>query len=260
MIFITGDIHGDYDIRKFKTDTFPIQKDLSRSDYMIICGDFGLVWDNSAEEKYWRKWLDEKPWTTLWIDGNHENFELLKEYPTEDWHGGKIQKITDNIFHLCRGYVFEIDGRKIFAFGGAESHDKEHRILGQSIWNEEVPTEEEIQQGRKSLDDVNWNVDIVITHSISTKLQTYIFEGWGGYGINRQTDFFGELDEKLSFSMWFSGHYHIDMNYDDKHFLIYNNIVMLTENGFERIYPLKKNCKYIDKLPDIFEITDKKGG
>ncbi|MBP3380150.1 MAG: metallophosphoesterase [Ruminococcus sp.] len=105
MIFITGDIHGSYDIHKFSTSVFSKQKELSRSDYMIICGDFGLVWSNSAEERYWLKWLDSKPWTTLWIDGNHENFDLLKEYPVEEWHGGQVQKITENIIHLCRGSV-----------------------------------------------------------------------------------------------------------------------------------------------------------
>lgn len=115
MIFITGDIHGSHDIHKFSTSLFPMKNELSRSDYMIICGDFGLVWSNSAEERYWLKWLDSKPWTTLWIDGNHENFDLLKEYPIEDWHGGRVQKITENIIHLCRGNVFELEGRIIFA-------------------------------------------------------------------------------------------------------------------------------------------------
>ena len=71
MIFITGDIHGSIDIHKLNAGSFTVQNTLSRSDYLIICGDFGLVWDNSKEEKYWRKWLDDKPWTTLWIDGNH---------------------------------------------------------------------------------------------------------------------------------------------------------------------------------------------
>ena len=102
MIFITGDLHGHHDIHKFSTDRFTIQKELTRSDYVIICGDFELRWCDSAEERYWLKWLDKKPWTTLWIDGNHENFDMLKDYPVEEWKGGKIRKITDNIFHLCR--------------------------------------------------------------------------------------------------------------------------------------------------------------
>lgn len=254
MIFITGDIHGSFDIHKLSNSNFRGFDNLSRDDYMIICGDFGLVWDNSKDDLYWQKWLDEKPWTTLWIDGNHENYDLLKEYPVEDWHGGQIQKITDNIFHLRRGYVFEIDGRKIFAFGGAESHDKEYRKLGRSIWLEELPDEMELERGRKSLDAVDWNVDIVVTHSLSTHIQNHIFRNMG-YGCNILTNFFDEIDEKLNYDMWFSGHYHRDYQYDNKHFLIYDDIVKLTENGFERIYPISEYAKYVDKLPDIFEIN-----
>lgn len=253
MIFITGDLHGSLDIHKLSNSNFKMTDNISRSDYLIICGDFGLIWDNSKEDKYWLKWLDEKPWTTLWIDGNHENFDLLKEYPTEDWHGGRIQKITENIFHLCRGYVFEIEGRKIFAFGGAESHDKEYRKLGRSMWDEELPSEKEIELGRKSLDAVDWNVDIVVTHSLSNHIQSHLFKGMN-YSYNILTDFFDELDSKLNYNMWFSGHYHLDKKYDMKHFLIYYNIIKLTASGFERIYPLSEYSKYIDKLPDDFKI------
>lgn len=253
MIFITGDLHGDIDIHKLNTQNFNIQNTLSRSDYLIICGDFGLVWDNSEEEKYWLKWLDNKPWTTLWIDGNHENFNLLKNYPYQTWQGGKIQKITDNIIHLCRGSIFDIDGRKIFAFGGAESHDKPYRRLGRSIWEEELPSPEEMNQGLINLDSVNWNVDIVITHSVSRHIQNHMFKGMG-YKNNALNDYFDQLDSRLEYNMWFSGHYHRDMQYDKKHFLIYNNIIKLTDSGFERICPPSELCRYIDRLPVSFSI------
>ena len=52
------------------------------------------------------KWLSEKPWTTLFVDGNHENFDRLKNYPiTEEW-GGKVQKIYDKVYHLMRGEIY----------------------------------------------------------------------------------------------------------------------------------------------------------
>lgn len=234
MIFITGDIHGDYDIHKFSTRIFPMQRELSRSDYVIICGDFGLIWSNSVDEKYWLKWLDRKSWTTLWIDGNHENFDLLKEYPIEEWHGGKVQKITENIIHLCRGSVFEIDGKKIFAFGGAESHDKEYRKLGRSIWLEEMPSAKEMEQGRKSLDLNNWQVDIVITHSLPTHIQAQLFQSMD-YKANALTNYFEEISLKLDYKLWFSGHYHTSKKYDERHCLVYNNILKLTDTGFQQV-------------------------
>ena len=80
MIYITGDCHGDY--RRFRKDIFPEQKDMTKEDYVIICGDFGF-WDRSREQEYWMRWLEERPFTALWVDGNHENFDLLSEYPAE---------------------------------------------------------------------------------------------------------------------------------------------------------------------------------
>lgn len=42
MIFITGDIHGDP--ARFSVDEFPVQNEMTREDYVIICGDFGMLW------------------------------------------------------------------------------------------------------------------------------------------------------------------------------------------------------------------------
>jgi len=46
MIFITGDTHIPYDIGKLSTKRFSQQKLLAKNDYVIICGDFGGVWNN----------------------------------------------------------------------------------------------------------------------------------------------------------------------------------------------------------------------
>ena len=73
-IYITGDCHGDY--RRFSAKRFPEQKEMTKDDCVIICGDFGF-WSYDKEQLWWRKWLEEKPFTTLWVDGNHENFDLL---------------------------------------------------------------------------------------------------------------------------------------------------------------------------------------
>lgn len=42
-IFVTGDCHGN--VRKFNNSSFPEQKELTKNDTVIICGDFGLVWE-----------------------------------------------------------------------------------------------------------------------------------------------------------------------------------------------------------------------
>ena len=134
MIYVTGDTHADYDISKLNTENFPQQKQLTKSDYVIICGDFGLVWDASRREDYWQKWLTNKNFTTLFVDGNHENFDALRMIPHEEKFGGLVHRITPSIYHLERGQVFDIDGCKIFTMGGARSVDKECRIEHLSWW------------------------------------------------------------------------------------------------------------------------------
>ena len=116
MIYITGDIHGSP--YRFSTREFPEGKEMTKDDVVIICGDFGLIWDldeNNVEEKYWLNWLEEKLFTTIFVDGNHENFDRLYNYPVEKWNGGNVHKIRPSVIHLMRGQVFQLCGKKFFA-------------------------------------------------------------------------------------------------------------------------------------------------
>ena len=93
MIYVTGDLHGQHDIEKLDETHFPEQHLLNKKDYVIVCGDFGLVWSNSEKVLCWRNWLNGKPFTTLFVDGNHENFDLLNKYEVQNWSGGKVHFI-----------------------------------------------------------------------------------------------------------------------------------------------------------------------
>ena len=127
MIYITGDTHGGF--QRFNTKNFPQQKQMGHSDYAVITGDFGGVWDDSPREAYWLNWLEEKPFTTLFVDGNHENFDRLGELPVHQWQGGKVHYVRPHVLHLMRGQVFEIGGITFFTMGGAASHDIQDGIL-----------------------------------------------------------------------------------------------------------------------------------
>lgn len=220
-IYITGDTHIPTDISKLSTKKWHEQKELSHDDFLIICGDFGAVWNNSPEDKYWQKWLDEKPFTTLFVDGNHENFNLLNEYEVEEFHGGKIHRIMPNVCHLMRGQVFNFNGTKVFTMGGAESSDIECRKENISWWKQELPNDDEYNEAIRNLEKCDWKVDLVITHCTSTDLQHLIFNY---YPSNRLTDFFQEIKSKLSYNKWYFGHYHINKNITDKDTAIFYNI------------------------------------
>lgn len=147
MIYFTGDIHGNIDIHKLKNKNFTATKD----DYLIILGDFGCVWDGSKQDDYWLNWLEDKPYTVLFVPGNHENYDLLRSYPTEEWHGGIIRRIRPSVIMLERGYVFEIEGNTFFCMGGAVSIDKSYRKEGVSWWADEMPSTDEFNLAYKTL-------------------------------------------------------------------------------------------------------------
>ncbi len=224
-MYITGDIHGEINVKRFNTRNFPQQKNMTKDNYVIIAGDFGLVWNMSKEDLYWLKWLEQKNFTTLFIDGNHENHERLDAYPVELWNGGKIHRITPSIIHLMRGQVFTIEGKKIFTFGGAASHDKSSRKVGVSWWAREMPSTAEYEEGMTNLEAHQWKVDYVITHTCSDRalyqLSSSLAHNFNGDVMNT---YFSSIEEKLQYKKWFFGHFHENIELDHAQKLIYTDI------------------------------------
>lgn len=226
MIYFTGDLHRDIDISKLNTKNFPDQKNLSKEDYVIICGDFGCIWDGSNSDKYWLKWLEQKSFTTLFVDGNHENFNLLYEYPTMAKFNGTVGVINHSVFHLRRGEVYTIDNKKIFTFGGARSHDIESREKDVTWWEDEMPTQSEFDYGLEMLKKHNFNIDIIVSHtcpeSIFMKLQE---EDQEVTELERYLEGIRNmLDLKETEYKWYFGHFHKDMCIDDSFYCLYKTI------------------------------------
>lgn len=231
MIYITGDTHIPINIGKLDINEFHEQENMNKNDCVIICGDFGGVWDNGNEDMYWRKWLDDKNFTTLFVDGNHENFHLLNTYPIEMWNGGKVHKINDSIIHLMRGQVFNINGVKIFSMGGASSHDKECRQEFISWWKEELPSNEEYEEGLSNLEKNNWKVDYIISHCCSSNILETVSEYCSfdkyDYEIDSLNKYFDIIEKQVNYRKWYFGHYHGDVSLDDKHTMLFQKIVKI---------------------------------
>ena len=96
---------------------------------MIVCGDFGCVWNGDKSDDPQLDRLEALPFTVLFVDGNHENFDALNEHPLEQWHGGRVNKIRPHVIHLMRGQAFELQGCTFFTMGGAQSHDIADGVL-----------------------------------------------------------------------------------------------------------------------------------
>ena len=254
MIYITGDTHGNFE--RFDENRFPIQTEMTKKDYIIICGDFGGVWTFEGEsniEKETLDWLNDKNFTTLFVDGNHENYtRLYNDYQVEKWHGGKVHKIRDSVLHLMRGEIFDIDDKRFFAFGGAKSHDIQDGILNLdeeeriykyrksgayfrirnfSWWDLELPTEEEMKKGINNIEKINNKVDYTISHCCPTSIQTLLSSGT--YKKDYLTDYFQKIMDKCEFKKWYFGHYHDYRQVNSQFSLLYENIIPLE---FESIF------------------------
>lgn len=247
MVFVTGDCHAEF--HKFSTEEFPEQKAMTRDDTVIVCGDFGL-WHDDARERWWLNWLNEKPFTTVFVDGNHENFDRLYggEFPVVDFHGGKAHQIREHVFHLMRGYVFDFDGKRFFAFGGARSHDisdgildrkdfgsdaelafavkcwaKQHklfRVNHASWWEQEMPSEQELAFGLQTLIQNGNAVDYIVSHCCPQEVASQL----GYHSPDRLSTWFNMVAHSVRFSKWYFGHYHDERQIMGSFVLLYDRI------------------------------------
>lgn len=228
MIFITGDTHGEIELKRLSRKRWEKGASLSKKDFLIVAGDFGLIFSpvQSNAEKYWTAFLEGKQWTTLFVDGNHENHKKLNNLPRVEKFGGVVGKYTDNIFHLRRGEVYEIGGKKIFVFGGAASTDRLGRIEGVDWWPEEVPNHAEMENALCNLERHGNKVDTIITHTCpSSVAQAWLAEkNFSSKDPLATTErFLEEVSKTVEYKKWYFGHWHGDWTHG-KHRMIYQDI------------------------------------
>lgn len=210
--FLKGDIHGNL----FEIIDFINRFNLGKNDNIIILGDCGIAWRKDKKDlaqniKLWNECGNGVK--LYFIDGNHENFNILNSLPIENNMG----KIADNIYHLRRGQVYEFENKKILVCGGADSIDKYRRIENFTWWKEETISQE-------TIDDIPaGHYDYVLTHccprSVFEKNRIYLstLQFLDENKINHSSeDMLEQLKNKITFDHWFFGHYHINRNLDEK--------------------------------------------
>lgn len=125
---------------------------------------------------------------------------MLEEYNCEFWHGGKVRHIVrDKIIYLERGQVFKIGGKKFFIFGGASSHDVQGGILN--------PADSDYAQKRIA--------------AIQSGLP-YRIKGKSWWWQELPTE-----SEMLEYKKWYCGHYHVNRIMDQKHIVLFEEIIPL---------------------------------
>lgn len=210
--FITGDIHGDV----ARLILFIHRMKLKSGDKICVLGDAGIFWRNDKKDadyiiKYWDEYSNGVE--LYFIDGNHENFNLLNNLPVDENNMGIV---SDKIHYLRRGCVYEINGKRILSCGGADSVDWYRRTEGLSWWKEETISQADIDRVPAG------HYDYVFTHccplSVFDDNRVYLItlSALDQSKINHNSEEkLEDLSNKITFDNWYFGHYHIDKKFDN---------------------------------------------
>ena len=203
MVYITGDMHGD--AARFKEKAV---RSLKKGDTLIICGDFGFVWNGTSKEKRYLQQLGKQKYEIAFLDGAHENYHYLAQYPVIDWKGGKARQIAGGLVHLMRGQVYEIEGDKYFTFGGGESPDTEIRREQDAVFDESIPSSEEMEEGMQNLQKAGMKVDYILTHEPPAAMRMFLTPG--AELTSPLGCYLDQVAKQCAYTRWFFGCCHID--------------------------------------------------
>lgn len=230
-IFITGDTHGDFE-RIFE---FCDEYDTTTKDIMVILGDAGINYFLDDNDTQLKDELEQLTVTLFCIHGNHEERPCnISSYEEKQWHGGTVLYEEDypNILFAQDGEIYDFEGKKVIVIGGAYSVDKYYRLSGGSPWFESEQPDEWIKDYVEAqLEKSKWKVDYVFSHTIPLKYEpTDVFlDNIDQRLVDKTTEeWLDIIENKLSYSRWYCGHYHID-RYIGKIMLLFQEFVDLDD-------------------------------
>lgn len=156
-VMFAGDIHGNIDHAQWVIET----ADANNCTHIIACGDFGywvhLPWGRKYLNKV-AQLAESYNIHILWVDGNHENHDILRELVEK--HGDKAPINTPNewVQWIPRGCKFKIGDTTFMGYGGAYSVDWMHREEGRTWWRGELINPYHVDQLSED------HVDFLVTH------------------------------------------------------------------------------------------------
>lgn len=214
MIYLISDCHGGENISGIER----YLELCTDSDLLIILGDIGLRFGPTEENKRFTNWFLSLNKPIAFIDGNHENHSFINSFPSEIWCGGDVHRLSDTIVHLKRGNIYTIGGKTFFVMGGCKSSSKWKEM---GLWYEgEEPTSDELLLAYKNLNEVNNNVDYVLTHKYTDcgneELEAMTLEGLTSH-----------IDKNVTFRHWYSGHWHYTKFIDNRHTVVYDKPIKI---------------------------------
>ena len=240
-IYVTGDTHRNEDILNVNQWYQKHRKDIDKNTILIQLGDWGAIWYEEGSIQYEKdkvlqtKWA-KKDFTLLVVPGNHENYNLINKLPVVNKFGGKVRELKPynpyssnkkykSIYLLERGEIYEIQDKTFLALGGAESIDKSMRVENISWWRDELWSKQEEDNCLNNLNKHNWSVDYVVSHTCPTSIVKKIVKNYNNNYADPTSKFFQFLlDNGLKFKEWHFGHWHTDIQIDDRFYCHFNAI------------------------------------
>jgi len=224
MIYYTGDIHGNAS----RILTFIKAMDVQETDAIVILGDAGInYFGNEYGDKVIKRKLSKGGPTIFSIHGNHERRpESLPYYTTTEWNGGKVyvEEEFPNLLFAADGELYDLDGKRTIVLGGAYSVDKYYRIAKGIGWfSDEQPSQAIKEYAEQQLDKMNWNVDVVLSHTCPAKyipVEAFL-PSIDQTTVDRSTEeWLDRIEDKLDYTYWLCGHWHIEKHIDKLYFLM----------------------------------------
>lgn len=235
MIYLTGDIHGD--LSRFKSKNI---KKMKKNDTLLICGDFGFIWDGSKKEKRILKKLGKKKYNILFVEGCHENYDLLYKYPTQEYCGGNVRKISGRLMQMERGSIFTIDGVKIFAFGGGQQNEKDIRKKSNTYWSQEMPTQQELSNALQTLKENGNEVDYIVTHEPPGLMKDFLESTSNLITTNEMNATFNTIVQTCKFKRWYFGKCHKNKVIPPRFECVFTNVKKLDTPSIPKKKRIKK--------------------
>lgn len=227
MIYITGDMHGDTE-RLGKTELSMLRRD----DTLIVCGDFGFIWNGGTKENQFLTRLEKRKYNICFVDGINENFDELSKYPVVIWKSGRVHKIRDNVFHLMRGQIYNIENKTIFTMGGGEDPEFDITDFDEFPERKEIPSTQEMLTGVSNLEKYGYKVDYIITHEPPAKIRDFLLlSNNQNLRVTSLGAYLDELSQQTDFSKWYFGSMHTDKFISKNFTALFKNIVSTEDDS-----------------------------
>ena len=225
MVYYTGDIHGEVFRISEMIDRFKI----TPNDIIVLLGDVGMnYYGNKRGDRHRKKRLNKLGIKMLCIHGNHEmRPATVDSYHEEIWNSGTVyvEEEYPNLLFAKDGEVYDLEGTKAIAIGGAYSVDKWYRLQCDLNWfPDEQPSDEIKARVEQKLTDLDWKIDAVLTHTCPFRYipREAFLSGVDQSTVDSGTELWLDtIAERLDYKAWFCGHWHIDKRIDRMHFLFH---------------------------------------